>query len=425
MNQCIKRSLAGLMVLVMCFSFLPMIKLKVGAETATNNTVAYKYAGNYVYNWGEREELATFLSPMAVSFYEENGVSYDELSEYIGGTSQDDASSSDLYEALQDLMKNTHEYETSYQETRPLYKYTDCQNSGNVISSFYSGKEIGPEWDSGATWNREHTWPNSKGLNGNDENDIMMLRPTSVSENSSRGNKAYGKSSSYYNPNKASGGSHDVRGDVARIFLYIYVRWENTSMAWGTAGVMESSEVLLEWMEADPVDTWELGRNDSVQAITGTRNVFVDYPELAFLLFGEEIPSDMDTPSGMAKVSAPSNIECSHVYDYYCDNVCNKCGEVRDTNHIFVGWEIILEATVDAPGIERGSCIYCHAETEREIPKLDSSDENEPNNPPQGDEPNEEGNGEQKFPTSKLYNMIIQICMELYEMILSYLGFSL
>ncbi|MBQ8299272.1 MAG: hypothetical protein IJX99_05340, partial [Clostridia bacterium] len=79
----------------------------------------------------------------------------------------------------------------------------------------------------------------------------------------------------------------------------------------------------------------------------------------------------------------------------------------------------------DAPGIERGSCIYCHAETEREIPKLDSSDENEPNNPPQGDEPNEEGNGEQKFPTSKLYNMIIQICMELYEMILSYLGFSL
>ena len=44
---------------------------------------------------------------------------------------------------------------------------------------------------------------------------------------------------------------------------------------------MESLDVLLLWMEQDPVDTWELGRNDAVQAITGTRNVFVDYPEYA------------------------------------------------------------------------------------------------------------------------------------------------
>ena len=61
---------------------------------------------------------------------------------------------------------------------------------------------------------------------------------------------------------------------------------------------MESVDVLLEWMEADPVDTWELGRNDSVESITGTRNVFVDYPELGFLLFGAEIPENMATPSG-------------------------------------------------------------------------------------------------------------------------------
>ena len=40
---------------------------------------------------------------------------------------------------------------------------------------------------------------------------------------------------------------------------------------------------LLRWIEEDPVDTWELGRNDSVEAITGTRNVFVDYPELPIL----------------------------------------------------------------------------------------------------------------------------------------------
>ncbi len=424
MNQCIKRHLAGLMVLVMCISFLPMLSLKVSADTVADNTVNYKYAGDYVYNWGIREEVATFLSPMAESFYKENGTSYDRLSDYTGGTNQANAPSSDLYDALQELMKNAHEYETSYQATRELYKYTDCQSNGSVISSFYSGKEIGPAWDAGATWNREHTWPNSKGLNGNDENDIMMLRPTSVSENSSRGNKAYGKSSNYYNPNKESGGKLDVRGDVARIFLYIYVRWENTDKAWGTTGVIENAEVLLEWIEADPVDTWELGRNDSVQAITGTRNVFVDYPELAFLLFGEDIPSDMDTPSGMAKQSAPSDIECSHIYDYYCDNTCNKCGEVRDTKHIFVGWQIIIESTVDEPGLERGSCIYCCTETEREIPKLDSPNENEPDNPSQGDDSvSDEGdNGEQKPSTSKFYDIILRLLINWVEIILSFLA---
>ena len=70
---------------------------------------------------------------------------------------------------------------------------------------------------------------------------------------------------------------------------------------------MESLEVLLEWMEADPVDTWELGRNDSVESITGTRNVFVDYPELAFILFGEEVPAGMQTPSGGAEADCGHN----------------------------------------------------------------------------------------------------------------------
>jgi len=119
----------------------------------------------------------------------------------------------------------------------------------------------------------------------------MMLRPTWVSENSSRGNTAYGESGSYYDPGEST------RGDCARIVLYVYTRWGNTGRMWGTSGVMESMDVLLKWMEQDPVDTWEMGRNDAVQAITGTRNVFVDYPEYAFLLFGKSVPNNYPTPS--------------------------------------------------------------------------------------------------------------------------------
>ena len=262
--------------------------------------VQYVTSGKYIANWGSREEDCVFLTTYAQSFYT-GSYTYDVLANQKGGSSQSDAYSSALYKSLQTLMKSKHSYQTSYAATRDLYCYTDCVNSNySKISSFYSGQQLSGTWDGGSTWNREHTWPNSKGLGGNDENDIMMLRPTSVQENSSRGNTAYGQSSGYYNPNSEGGGKVDLRGDCARIFLYTYVRWGNTSYAWGKSGVMESMDVLLQWMEADPVDTWEMGRNDAVQSITGTRNVFVDYPEFAWLLFGKAIPSNMPTPSGEA-----------------------------------------------------------------------------------------------------------------------------
>lgn len=291
-----KQGLSMMLVLVMVISLLSGLTITVDAA----GTVA---------NWGARGAIATSLSDAAVDFYQDNNVTYEDLAKLSGSSTVSSVPGSALYKELQSLMKSNHSHETSYAETRDLYQYTDCQNGDtSSISSFYSGKAIGPDWDSGATWNREHTWPNSKGLGGNDENDIMMLRPTAKSENGSRSNTAYGQSAGYYNPNSESGGKYDVRGDVARIFLYIYVRWGNVNgngehTTWGSDGVIESKEVMLDWMEADPVDTWELGRNDSVESITGTRNVFVDYPELAFILFGEEIPTDMVTPSGKAAES--------------------------------------------------------------------------------------------------------------------------
>ena len=301
-----QRFLALALVCVMMLTWLPQ---NAWAETASGDENEDIIAlADYPYNWGTRGTTATELSDAAEAFYADNGTSYETLAAYAGASTLSSVPSSPLYAQLQDLMVDNHTTITSYQATRPMYAYTDCQNGGGAISSFYSGKEIGPAWDSGATWNREHTWPNSKGLGGNDENDIMMLRPTAKSENGSRGNAAYGESSGYYHPNTASGGAYDVRGDVARIFLYVYVRWGNVNGngsygTWGSNGVMESKEVMLSWMEQDPVDTWELGRNDVVQSITGTRNVFVDYPELAFLLFGEEVPV-MTTPSGNAAEDA-------------------------------------------------------------------------------------------------------------------------
>ena len=349
-----KRSMALLLALVLCLSLMPATLVHVEAAT-----VNYVYDGKYIYNWGTRGATATFLSPNAEAFYTGNNT-YDTLSALAGGTGTSDAPNSALYKALQKLMKDAHTHQTNYAETKNLYQYTDCQNSGGKISSFYSGKAIGPTWD--GSFNREHTWPDSKGLDGNDENDIMMLRPTSTAENSARGNTAYGQSSGYYHPNSESS-TLDLRGDVARIFLYVYVRWGNVNgngkyTTWGSRGVMESLEVLLQWMEQDPVDTWELGRNDAVQAITGTRNVFVDYPEFAFLLFGEDVPAQMTTPSG----SASSAVSCQHKYvatstvaatcttDGYTVYKCSLCGKSYQGDKVSAGHKYV-----------NGTCTVCGA----------------------------------------------------------------
>ena len=325
-------------------------------------------SGDYLANWGARGEDCVFLSTYAEAFYTGSYV-YETLSKQSGSTNKNSVPSSDLYKSLQTLMESKQTYQTSYKATRYMYCYTDCVSSNySKISSFYSGMVLEGTWDEGTTWNREHTWPNSKGdLSGNGENDIMMLRPTSTSENGARGNKAYGESSdSYYDPNCEGA---NVRGDCARIVLYQYVRWGCTNTGadynpkdiFGTKGVIESVDVLLRWMEEDPVDTWEMGRNDVVEDITGTRNVFVDYPEYAWLLFGEDVPDNMTTPSRGAKdntsggntgsggSTTPSGKDCQHEY-----------GE----------WWIVKAPTLEKEGQRAKKCNLCGEKVTESIPKL-------------------------------------------------------
>ena len=351
MKQFNKRILSLLLVLVLvCSIVIPTEVHAAGRKIITTPTgydsaddVEYQTTNGTIHNWGARGEDCVFLSTYAVAFYTGKNT-YDALSDLSGSKTQNDVPASELYKALQTLMASAHKQQTSYGETRYQYCYTDCVlNDTSMISSFYSGTMFKSTWDQGKTWNREHTWPASKSLSGRPSNgdrgegsDIMMLRPTLASENGSRGNKAFGENTGlgFYDPGV------DVRGDCARIMLYTYIRWGNTSYMWGNSGVIESQNILLKWMEEDPVDTWEMGRNDSVQSITGTRNVFVDYPELAYILFGREVPTTLVSPSGEAKDNS-STPACTHgkteirnakaatcTEDGYTgDTYCKDCGE--------------------------------------------------------------------------------------------------
>ena len=318
-------------------------------------------------NWGARGESCVFLSSYAEDYYTGDSV-WDLMSGLSGGTTTSNAPSSELYLQLQALMEGTHSFYTYYdgsKNVRDFYCYTDCVSSDiSQVALLYRGGLKTSQWNQGSIWNQEHVWPKSKLHSDEQIGDIMHLRPANPSENSSRGNKAYGESSGYYDPGVS------VRGDCARMVLYMYVRWGVTDTMWGSDGVMESLEILLQWMEEDPVDTWEMGRNDAVQSITGVRNVFVDYPEYAWLLFGQEVPEDMVTPSGEAAnqdepACTHTNVTVSNAKDATCgtdgytgDGYCAHCGVLISTGTVIpaTGEHTFVDGPVTPGG---GAMIRC------------------------------------------------------------------
>ena len=218
-------------------------------------------------------------------------------------------SGNDLFGALNTLMGNTSRIGNSsfsYNSLRDQYKNVDKDlNRSGYIIGYYNGASFSGVWDSGKTWNREHTWPQSKGADKSIPmgHDMQSVRPTHTSVNSSRGNDAYGESGSYYDPDEVSiNNSYYVssnlgsyRGDAARVILYDYIVYGkagghqnslyngNAQLLdkLGTSGVFQSIPVLLKWHMNDPISLTEMVRNDGAQNYQGNRNPFIDYPELA------------------------------------------------------------------------------------------------------------------------------------------------
>ena len=266
----------------------------------------------------------------------------------------------DLYTALYNIMSSTHTHGVTYSGTggNSLAHYwltTDSSNldegNNNSYTFFYSDVPcVGNK-----SMQREHIWPKSQasfhmktGLGGSD---LHHLRPAYGTVNNIKSNWGFadlheanngdfksdcsntrtvewpaGTTSLWRADAKRGNDSKttyidvkdDVRGDVARILLYVYVRWQQPNLFTDVAEanlptpddddskndgkkVIESRATLLKWMKEDPVSQWEMERNDLTEDIQGNRNVFIDYPELAWLLFDQTVPNDMDTPSGMAK----------------------------------------------------------------------------------------------------------------------------
>ncbi|WP_338089820.1 endonuclease [Nocardioides lijunqiniae] len=179
----------------------------------------------------------------------------------------------------------------------------DPANPANVIE-LYTGDSISENDNGGGVqqWNREHVWAKSHGDFGTATGpgtDIHHLRPEDVTVNSDRGNLDFddgGTENDEAPGNYADADSweprDEVKGDVARMILYMSVRYEggdgfpdlevNDTVSNGSAPGHGRLSTLLEWNAQDPPSAFERRRNDVIfEDYQHNRNPFIDHPEWA------------------------------------------------------------------------------------------------------------------------------------------------
>ncbi len=144
-------------------------------------------------------------------------------------------------------------------------------------------------------WNREHVWAKSHGDFGTSAGpgtDGHHLRASDAGENGNRSNLDFAdvsgprtKNGSFYEPPLSA------KGDVARSIFYMAVRYGYTVDNLGGQGKAARHgklDDLLKWNELDPVDPYEVRRNNVIYGFQNNRNPFIDHPELVKYIFGDK-----------------------------------------------------------------------------------------------------------------------------------------
>ncbi|VEU80129.1 endonuclease I family protein [Haploplasma axanthum] len=168
-------------------------------------------------------------------------------------------------------------------------------NSTSTVWLIYNGEDRSVNLSGGSAgqWNKEHvmakSWLESAGytnFTGNQHN----LRAADVKINRDRGNKRFIDGSGNYNNSSSFFPGDDHKGDVARILLYGLIKYPNLKI---NSMITNNNpwDVLLKWHLEDPVDEFEIKRNNVIHDMQGNRNPFIDYPNLVYLLWPEHYPS--------------------------------------------------------------------------------------------------------------------------------------
>ncbi|MBU1009126.1 MAG: endonuclease [Bacteroidetes bacterium] len=259
--------------------------------------------------------LLTFSISMSVTVVAQIPAGYYQGAEGLSGTQ--------LQEALHNIIKG-HTVR-SYSQLWTDFKTTDKKANGKVWDMYsdipggtppyeytFSSDQCGNYSGEGDCYNREHSFPASW---FNDQSpmysDLFQLVPTDGYVNNRRSNYPFGEvgvaswtslngclvgssasvgySGTVFEPSDA------YKGDFARNILYMATRyytedgnWPGSPMVDGAEPLPWARKQLLLWHAADPVSEKEIARNDAVYGLQHNRNPYIDRPEFAELIWGDQ-----------------------------------------------------------------------------------------------------------------------------------------
>lgn len=245
-------------------------------------------------------------------------------------------SGAELKQELQNIISGPNVRSQTYNDAIDILKEADQNplNSNDVwlLYTEQPRKKILYQSMGGSStglWNREHTYPRSRGGfytieydEIGDGRDIFVtttadslrhgvsdghgLRATDGPENSSRNNKDYGE---YSGP---AGNLGSWKGDAARAVMFMAVRYNHVDLVNGnpdngTVGELGDLSTLLHWHDDDPADDFEMNRNNVVYTWQFNRNPFIDKPELVDYIFGN-LQNEIYKPNLGNTVFTPESI---------------------------------------------------------------------------------------------------------------------
>ncbi|WP_298883713.1 endonuclease [uncultured Polaribacter sp.] len=286
-----------------------------------------------------------------------------------------------LKDELATKIISTHSQFLSYDQIWDASKATDVNPSNAqevlLIYGFENGtdldatndRERGINSNSGSVgdWNREHVFSQSLGVpplsDSGPGSDAHHLRPADTQRNSSRNNRKF-TSGSGNSEAQANGGWYpgdEWKGDVARMMMYMYVRYgdrclmTNIGIGNNASTPDDMIDLFLQWNVEDPVSDFERQRNTyhentSNQNAQGNRNPFIDNPILATRIWGGTKAEDtwgIYTNNDTEAPSVPTSISITNITTFSVDISWDASTDNTKTTSydVFVDGNLIVNTT--------------------------------------------------------------------------------
>lgn len=185
----------------------------------------------------------------------------------------------------------------------------------STVVAYYSGNG-----NAVSGFNKEHSCPQSwwgGGSSSDCYSDLFNVLPSEQNANSAKSNYPVGevgnatfsngrikvgpaKAGSLYT-DKVFEPADEHKGDFARIYFYVatiyaQANWGSKSSVAATCAFVKQDyptiknefiQLLLKWHRQDPVDNWEITRNERVYGVQHNRNPYIDFPQLAEYIWGD------------------------------------------------------------------------------------------------------------------------------------------